>query len=214
MASRIPARRVWDPDLTKVGRRIDGIHNEFERGVCEALYRSPDQRRRRIAIAFALGLKHGLRGLLFSWPLYLLGFAALALPHASGRWLALFLLPGLWVSGVDPGAWGARGLPALSAPGGPEAFAVSTVILIPWRITPRDRQSAILAQCVGSATGDASNGNLSTGALSSVNERTAKGGARPTSRFGKAKRVSAALCGPRRGRTRSPRPSGPQAPET
>ncbi len=96
----MPARLAWDPDLAKVGRRIDGIHNEFERGVCEALYRSPEQRRRRIAIAFALGLKHGLRGLLFSWPLYLLGFAALALPHAGGRWLALFLLPGLWVSGL------------------------------------------------------------------------------------------------------------------
>ncbi|HOP15496.1 MAG: hypothetical protein KDI22_04880 [Gammaproteobacteria bacterium] len=45
-----------------------------------------------------LVLKHTLRGLLFSWPLYLLGVAALVLPEHGSAWLGLFLLPGIAVS--------------------------------------------------------------------------------------------------------------------
>jgi len=92
-------RSGWDPELEAVGRPIDRIDNEFERAVCEAIYRSSAQCWQRRLIGLALGLKHGLRGMLFSWPLYLLGLAALTLPAEGSRWLGLFLLPGLWLSG-------------------------------------------------------------------------------------------------------------------
>lgn len=93
------AARGWDPRLEVVGRPIDQIDNELERAVCEAIYRSRSQRWQRRMIGLFLGLKHGLRGLLFSWPLYLMGVAALVLPAEGSPWLGLFLLPGLWVSG-------------------------------------------------------------------------------------------------------------------
>lgn len=84
--------------MTHVGRRIDDVDNELERAVCESLYRSWPQKTRRWGLTLLLGLKHTLRGLLFSWPLYLLGFAALSLPQTNSVWLALFLLPGVAVS--------------------------------------------------------------------------------------------------------------------
>jgi len=82
-----------------VGRRVDTVEGEFERAVCEAMYRSAEQRRRRWSAGLALGLKHGLRGVLFSWPLYLLGAAALVVPGNLSLMLLLFFLPGLWVAG-------------------------------------------------------------------------------------------------------------------
>lgn len=90
----------WDPQLERVGRRLDQVDGDLERAICEAVYHSPAQIWRRRGIVFLLGLKHGLRGVLFSWPLYVLGLAALTLPQPGGEWLALFLLPGVWVSVV------------------------------------------------------------------------------------------------------------------
>lgn len=92
------ADRDWEPHLDRVGRRIDRIDGPLERAVCESLYRSPAQRRRRHCLTLLLGLKHTLRGLAFSWPLYLLGVAAWTLPQTKSAWLALFLLPGVLVS--------------------------------------------------------------------------------------------------------------------
>lgn len=90
----------FEPELEPVGRRIDRVEGELERAVCESLYRSPTQRRQRFWITLLLGVKHILRGLLFSWPLYLLGVAALVLPQSDSAWLGLFLLPGIAVSFV------------------------------------------------------------------------------------------------------------------
>ncbi|MEN8175329.1 MAG: hypothetical protein ABFS23_06180 [Pseudomonadota bacterium] len=84
----------------KVGKRLDSIHGGLERGIAESLYRSAEQRRRRRGIVVALGIKHGLRGILFSWPLYLVGVAALLVPAESAPWLGVFLLPGVWLSVV------------------------------------------------------------------------------------------------------------------
>lgn len=89
---------AFDPALGPVGRRIDAVEGDFERAVCESLYKSPSQRRLRVWVMVLLGLKHSLRGLLFSWPLYLLGVAALVLPGLGGTLLGLFLLPGMVVS--------------------------------------------------------------------------------------------------------------------
>ncbi len=86
--------------MADIGRRLGDIDNAFERGVCEALYRSPEQRRQRWLITAALVLKHSLRGLLFSWPLYLIGLASFAMPGKYGWALGVFFIPALWVSGV------------------------------------------------------------------------------------------------------------------
>ncbi len=85
--------------MRSIGKRLDDIDNPFERGVCETLYRSPEQRRQRWLITAALVLKHSLRGLLFSWPLYLIGLASFAMPGDHGWVLAIFFLPALGVSG-------------------------------------------------------------------------------------------------------------------
>ena len=86
--------------MADIGRRLSEIDNAFERGVCEALYRSPEQRRQRWLITATLVLKHSLRGLLFSWPLYLIGLASFAMPGEYGWVLGVFFIPALWVSGV------------------------------------------------------------------------------------------------------------------
>lgn len=93
-------RTRWDPELERIGRRLDQVDGELERAICEAVYRSPAQRWRRRGIGVLLGIKHALRGLLFSWPLYGVGLAAFTLPQAGGQWLTLFLLPGVWISVV------------------------------------------------------------------------------------------------------------------
>lgn len=93
-------RSGWDPQLERVGRRLDSVDSDLERAICEAVYRSRAQVWRRRGIGMLLGIKHGLRGVLFSWPLYVLGLAAFTLPQQGAQWLALFLLPGVWVSFV------------------------------------------------------------------------------------------------------------------
>ena len=71
--------------------------DEFTRAVFDAAYHSRPQRRRRFLFGALLVVKHILRGLLFSWPLYLLSLAGLILP---GGWLfVLLLIPAIAVSG-------------------------------------------------------------------------------------------------------------------
>jgi hypothetical protein len=81
-------------------KRLADIHNDFERAVFLAVYNSPRQRLHRAVARVLLGLKHGLRGVLFSWPLYLLPVAATLLQATYLPLIALLLLPGLAVSGV------------------------------------------------------------------------------------------------------------------
>ena len=50
--------------------------------------------------AAALVIKHALRGVLFSWPLYMLTLAAFAVPGSSKLLFALLLVPGVYVSWV------------------------------------------------------------------------------------------------------------------
>ncbi len=89
---------AWEPQLARVGRRIDGVDGDLERAICENLYQSGPQQRRRWLLTALLGLKHTVRGLLFSWPLYLLGIAAVSLPLDNAAWLGVFFLPGILVS--------------------------------------------------------------------------------------------------------------------
>jgi hypothetical protein len=72
--------------------------DEFTRAVFEAAYQSRTQRNRRLLFGVLLVLKHTLRGLLFSWPLYLLSLAGLALPGQYAWAFLLLLIPAVVVS--------------------------------------------------------------------------------------------------------------------
>ena len=85
---------------TTRSKRLDEIKSEFERGVFLVLYDSPKQKLHRIAATIALVIKHALRGILFSWPLYLLTLAAYAVPGSSKLLFLLLLMPGIYVSWV------------------------------------------------------------------------------------------------------------------
>ena len=80
-------------------KRLTDIRNDFERGVFLSVYNSRIQRMRRIIALVILGLKHGLRGTLFSWPLYLLPLAAWSFKLTYLPLILLLLLPGVYISG-------------------------------------------------------------------------------------------------------------------
>ena len=73
--------------------------DEFTQAVFDAAYHSRRQRILRFLLGALLILKHTLRGLLFSWPLYLLSLAGLALPGKFAWAFVLMLIPALVVSG-------------------------------------------------------------------------------------------------------------------
>ena len=87
-------------DIKDIGRRISDIDNAFERGLCHTLYQSGEQRRRRFFVSLLLGVKHGLRGLLFSWPLYLIALASFAISSSLAWLLLLFFIPAVGISGM------------------------------------------------------------------------------------------------------------------
>jgi hypothetical protein len=86
--------------MAAMTRRLEDLHSEFERGIFLASYDSPLQRRRRFAAVLLLGLKHGLRGLLFSWPAYVLGLAAFYSEAVHAAAYLLLLVPALGLSVV------------------------------------------------------------------------------------------------------------------
>lgn len=81
-------------------KRLVDIKNDFERGVFLVVYDSPRQKSRRSVAAVALVIKHALRGILFSWPLYMLTLAAFAVPGSSKLLFIVLLAPGVYVSWV------------------------------------------------------------------------------------------------------------------
>ena len=81
-------------------KRLTAIRNDFERGVFLALYNSRSQRLHRGIARVILGLRHGLRGILFSWPLYLLPTVAWQLQARYLPLILLLLLPGVYISGT------------------------------------------------------------------------------------------------------------------
>ena len=85
---------------TGTSRRLSDIRIEFERGVFLSVYNSRPQRMRRHIARLILAIKHGLRGTLFSWPLYLLPLAAWSFKASYLPLILLLLLPGVYVSGV------------------------------------------------------------------------------------------------------------------
>ena len=73
--------------------------DEFTQAVFDAAYASRTQRNLRLLFGTLLILKHSLRGFVFSWPLYLLSAAGLALPGEYARAFLLLLIPAVAVSG-------------------------------------------------------------------------------------------------------------------
>ena len=85
---------------TPTSKRLSDVHNEFERGVFLSVYNSRAQRVRRHIARVILAVKHGLRGTLFSWPLYLLPLAAWSFKVNYLPLILLLLLPGVYISWV------------------------------------------------------------------------------------------------------------------
>lgn len=81
-----------------IGRRLDSADSDFEKGYLKALYESKEQRQQRRLLLVLLAVKHVLRGLLFSWPLYLLALAAFAIPGQYSWLLGLTIVPAVWLS--------------------------------------------------------------------------------------------------------------------
>lgn len=79
-------------------KTLDELTSELERAVFLTVYRSREQRLRRIWAVLALSLKHGARGLLFLWPAFLAGLATLGLESPSLRPYLAILLPGLTIA--------------------------------------------------------------------------------------------------------------------
>lgn len=85
--------------MTEVkGRRLDDLYSEFERGVFMSAYASAQQKRRRTLAVGVLIAKNALRGLLFSWPAYVLGLAAYNSGVAHAVVYLLLLVPALGLS--------------------------------------------------------------------------------------------------------------------
>jgi hypothetical protein len=74
--------------------------DELTRAVFDAVYRSTTQRGLRLLFGGLLAVKHTLRGFIFSWPLYLLSLAGLALPGDYAWLFLLLVIPALMVSGT------------------------------------------------------------------------------------------------------------------
>ena len=91
-------RNLFTANQNFSSKKLSDIDSEIERAVFIAKYNSIQQKRRRNIAAIILSLKHAVRGVLFSWPLYLLPLSVLALPEKYKYLFIFFLLPGLYVS--------------------------------------------------------------------------------------------------------------------
>jgi hypothetical protein len=78
-----------------MGKHLDEIKTEFERGVFLAVYRSRKQRLRRATATTLIFALHFMRGALIASPLYLVILALAYSPLAEQHpWYLAFILPG------------------------------------------------------------------------------------------------------------------------
>ena len=84
--------------LSISGQRLPACPSEFETGIFMAAYDSGVQRRRRALALLLLAIKHGVRGLMFSWPAYVLALAAFASGQVHALAYLLLLIPALALS--------------------------------------------------------------------------------------------------------------------
>jgi hypothetical protein len=74
------------------------LEHELVQAVFRSVYRSGEQRRRRQLAALLLAAKHTLRGLLFSWPLYLMVYAGFHSEAPINVLLWALGVPGIGIS--------------------------------------------------------------------------------------------------------------------
>jgi hypothetical protein len=72
--------------------------HELAQAVFRSVYTSREQRRRRLFAALLLTGKHTLRGLLFSWPLYLMVYAGFRTDMPVNLFLWALGIPGIGIS--------------------------------------------------------------------------------------------------------------------
>ncbi|HEY5602509.1 MAG TPA: hypothetical protein VIM41_05325 [Gammaproteobacteria bacterium] len=72
--------------------------HELAQAVFNSVYSSREQRRRRRLAALLLTAKHTLRGLLFSWPLYLMVYAGFRTDAPVNWFLWALGMPGISIS--------------------------------------------------------------------------------------------------------------------
>jgi hypothetical protein len=72
--------------------------HELARAVFRSVYTSREQRRRRLFAALLLTGKHSVRGLLFSWPLYLMVYAGFHTDAPINILLWALGIPGVGIS--------------------------------------------------------------------------------------------------------------------
>lgn len=77
---------------------VDDSADDLRQQVFLSVYGSAEQRRRRRIATALLIAKHVLRGVVFSWPLYLLLVAAFFLPLVQALLLLAFVIPAIGVS--------------------------------------------------------------------------------------------------------------------
>jgi len=70
----------------------------LKQAVFRSVYNSAEQRRRRVYAAMLLTGKHTLRGLLFSWPLYLMVYAGFRTDIPVNLFLWALGIPGIAIS--------------------------------------------------------------------------------------------------------------------
>jgi len=79
-------------------KRSSYSRNELATAVFRSIYNSREQRQRRVLAALLLAAKHALRGLLFSWPLYLMVYAGFRTDAPVNGFLWALGVPGIGIS--------------------------------------------------------------------------------------------------------------------
>jgi hypothetical protein len=79
-------------------KRLDDYEHDLARAVFRAVYETRVQRSARITAGALLFARHTLRGLLFSWPLYLMAVAGFFVPAPVNLGLWALAVPGIAIS--------------------------------------------------------------------------------------------------------------------
>jgi hypothetical protein len=71
---------------------------DLAEAVFKSVYGSKEQRGFRVIAIALLCLRHGVRGIVFSWPLYFIALVPVLIPVEAGWWVVLLVFPALLVS--------------------------------------------------------------------------------------------------------------------
>jgi hypothetical protein len=90
--------RAGERSSLTTSKRLDDIEHRLARAVFASVYRSRGQRLLRLAAWLVILAKHTLRGLLFSWPVYVMSVAGFY-TDSPVNWLLWALgVPGIGIS--------------------------------------------------------------------------------------------------------------------